>query len=138
MSTTPTTVLDASAVLAFLQAEPGQEAVADALQNQRCVVTAANQAEIIAKALDRGHSMDSMQLILAELDYDVVDCTAADGLLAGALRTHTRSAGLSLGDRLCLAAALRLKATVLTADRPWLALADTLQLDIRCIRPETH
>ena len=42
-----TSVLDASAVLAFLQGEPGQGAVLHALQTQRCVVSAANEAEII-------------------------------------------------------------------------------------------
>lgn len=135
---TSTFVLDASAILAFLQGEPGQDAVADALQNARCLVTAANQAEIVAKALDRGHSMDGIQTILAELAYDVVDITAADGMLAGQLRTHTRSAGLSLGDRLCLASAIRLNAAVLTADRPWLELASALKLDIRSIRPDAH
>lgn len=135
---TPSFVLDASAVLAFLQGEPGQELVAEALQSTSCMVTAANQAEIIAKALDRGHSTDTIQTILAELAYDIVDVTAADGALAGQLRAHTRAAGLSLGDRLCLAAATRLNAVVLTADRPWLALADTLKLDIRSIRPDTH
>lgn len=131
-------VLDASAVLAFLQAEPGHECVATALQSNVCVVTAANQSEIIAKALDRGHSGESIQAILAELTYHVVDITAADGALAGQLRAPTRAAGLSLGDRLCLAVAMRLKAPVLTTDRPWLALAATLNLDIRCIRPDVH
>jgi PIN domain nuclease of toxin-antitoxin system len=121
-------VLDASAILACLHREPGHDLVADALQNATCLVTAANHAEIIAKALDRGHSMA----------YGVVDITAADGTVAGQLRTHTRAAGLSLGDRLCLAVAVRFKAPVLTADRPWLALATTLALDIRCIRPDAH
>jgi PIN domain nuclease of toxin-antitoxin system len=131
-------VLDASAILAFLQGEPGQEAVADALHNTPCVVSAANQAEIIAKALDRGHSAEGIQAILSELAYQVVDATAADGVLAGELRAHTRSAGLSLGDRLCLATAMRLKATVLTADRSWLSLAAALALDIRSLRPDVH
>ena len=49
-------------------------------------------------------------------------------------RTH----GLSLGDRLCLAAAQRLKAQVHTADRVWLDVADALRLDIRCIRPDAN
>ena len=48
------TLLDASAVLAFLQMEPGHDAVRLSLQNEHCVVTAANQAEIIAKAIDKG------------------------------------------------------------------------------------
>jgi len=135
---TPVIVLDASAVLAFLSGEPGQNVVADALQSGQCKVTAANQAEIIAKALDRGHTADSIQAILAHLAYDVMDITAVDGVQAGHLHVHTRTLGLSLGDRLCLAAAMRLGATVLTADRPWLLLAPDLGLDIRSIRPDVH
>jgi len=131
-------VLDASAVLAFLSGEPGQDVVAEALYTGQCKVTAANQAEIIAKALDRGHTGDGIQAILADLAYEVVDITAADGVQAGCLRLHTRALGLSLGDRLCLAVAKRLGAAVLTADRPWLALAADLGLDIRSIRPGTH
>jgi ribonuclease VapC len=133
-----TIVLDASAVIAFLQGEPGGEQVEQALQSERCVVTAANQAEIIAKSLDRGVDAQSIQAILAGLAYTAIDVLAEDGLQAGFLRALTRNAGLSLGDRLCLTVAKRLQAPVLTADRPWLAMATTLGIDIRCIRPDTH
>ena len=95
------TVLDASAVLAFLQAKPGHDTVRLALQNERCVVTAVNQAEIIAKATDKGVEPVALKDILAELAYTVVDVTADDGANAGWLRNHTRSLGLSLGDRIC-------------------------------------
>ena len=103
-----TVVLDASALLAFLQGEPGEEAVAQALQSQRCLVTAANQAEVISRALDRGGEPAVIEQLLSGLGYEVIDCTAADGAQAGWLRTATRAWGLSLGDRLCLAAAQRL------------------------------
>ena len=132
------TVLDASVILAFLQGEPGEDVVQQALQKGHCVVSAANQAEIIAKCLDRGGDPETIQLILKELDYTVIDSTATDGMQAGWTRRETRRAGLSLGDRLCLAAAQRLKARVLTADRPWVAMAPLLGLDIVCIRPEAH
>lgn len=135
---TEATVLDASAIIAFLQGEPGIELVQQALQSGRCLVTAANQAEIIAKSLDRGVSAQSVQSILAELAYAVIDIKAEDGVQAGWMRTQTRKLGLSLGDRLCLAVAQRLKAQVVTADRPWLAMAQPLGLDIRCIRPGSH
>lgn len=132
------TVLDASAVLAFLQAEPGHDVVRLALQNERCIVTAANQAEIIAKATDKG--VDAAQLggLLADLAYTVIDVTANDGAAAGWMRSSTRSVGLSLGDRICLASAKRLNARVLTADRAWLDVATPLGLQIRCIRPVAH
>jgi PIN domain nuclease of toxin-antitoxin system len=132
------TILDASAVLAFLQGEPGEDIVRLALQSDSCVVTAANQAEIIAKIVDRGVDAVVFKTVINQLGYPVIDITAQDGECAGWMRGQTRLIGLSLGDRLCLAVAKRLKAVVLTADRPWLAMAQPLGLDIRCIRPEAH
>jgi ribonuclease VapC len=131
-------LLDASAVLAVLGNEPGAEHVALALHNKRCAVTAANQAEIISKCLDRGATPERLQVLLNTLGYSVLECVAADGQLAGDMRPLTRSLGLSLGDRLCLAVAKRLSLQVLTADRPWLSLQGTLGLDIVCIRPVAH
>ncbi len=130
-------ILDASAVLAYLHGEPGWEIVEAALLHQACAVTAANHAEIIARSLDRGVAPTSVVTMLDTLGYEVLDITAADGQRAGMLRMETRSMGLSLGDRLCFAVALRRGAAVITADRPWLALAKPLGLEICCIRPET-
>ena len=132
------TILDASAVIAFLQREPGHEAVEEALQSDRCVVSTANQSEIISKALDRGVTPDAIVSILAELPYVVLDLKVEDGVQAGLMRLPTRAAGLSLGDRLCLATARRLQARVITADRAWLSVAQALGLDIRCIRDGAH
>jgi PIN domain nuclease of toxin-antitoxin system len=129
------TVLDASAVLACLHREPGGEAVENALLAGDCLVSAANHAEIIARALDRGVAPEAITAILAQLGYQVADVTAADGQAAGLLRGATRSLGLSLGDRLCLALAQRTGARTLTADRPWLQVAEPLGLRIVCIRP---
>ncbi|MCF8169187.1 MAG: type II toxin-antitoxin system VapC family toxin [Rhodoferax sp.] len=134
----PPILLDASAILAFLQGEPGEDTVRRALQASPCWVSAANQAEIISKALDRGGSKETIERILKELQYTVAEVLAEDGAQAGWLRATTRHLGLSLGDRLCLATAQRLKSQVLTADRDWLKLATVLGLDIVCIRPETH
>jgi PIN domain nuclease of toxin-antitoxin system len=132
-------ILDASAVLAWLHGEPGSEAIdALLLASTPCSVTAANHAEIISKALDRGVAPDALRSIVASIGYTVIDTLADDGAAAGWMRPVTRAHGLSLGDRLCLAAAQRLQAQVHTADRPWLLIADALQLDIRCIRPEAN
>jgi PIN domain nuclease of toxin-antitoxin system len=51
-----------------------------------------------------------------------LDVVAFDGelaLRAGALRPSTRSRGLSLDDRACLASAQELGLPVVTADRTW-------------------
>lgn len=131
---TAVTLLDASAVLAFLQGEPGQDVVRLALQSGSCVVTAANQAEIIAKILDRGADPGTVKAVLGALGYAVIDVGAQDGEIAGWMRSQTRAIGLSLGDRLCLAVAQRLNAVVLTADRLWLTVAQPMHLNIQCIR----
>lgn len=109
-----------------------------ALQAEHCLVSAASQAEVIAKCLDRGTDPDAIKTILTGLNYVVIDVTSEDGTQAGLMRLKTRAIGLSLGDRLCMATALRLKANVLTADRPWLAVATVLNLSIECIRPGNH
>jgi ribonuclease VapC len=132
---TSPTVLDASAILAFLQGEPGADIVMSALASETCWVSAANQAEIISKALDHGLELPALHALLKELAYTVVDIKVEDGEAAGAMRTKTRPLGLSLGDRLCLALAQRLKARVLTADQPCLKVAKPLGLNIVSIRP---
>ncbi len=129
-------LIDASAILAYLHDEPGAETVDAALLGTECLVTAANHAEIISRCLDRGVAADVVETLLRELGYRVVELSPADGAQAGLLRPLTRRWGLSLGDRLCLAVARRLRIPVLTADRPWLELAAPLGLDIRCIRPQ--
>lgn len=97
-------LLDASAVLAYLQAESGWEKVEhDLCQSPSCWVTAANQAEIIAKLLDHGVPDAAVSGILADLNYQVLEITPEEGEEAGRLRGGARPSGLSLGDRLCLA-----------------------------------
>lgn len=131
-----TFLLDASAVLAYLHEEAGADDVGAALASAApCLMTAANHAEVVGRCLDRGVAEEVVEPMLAELGYQVLPVTAEDGALAGRLRSLTRTLGLSLGDRLCLASAKRHGGIVLTTDRPWLELAAPLGLDIRCIRP---
>ena len=67
------TLLDASAIIVFLQGEPGAAVVRQALQTGRCVVGAANLAEVIAKSIDRGIAPETIKAILAELSITVID-----------------------------------------------------------------
>jgi PIN domain nuclease of toxin-antitoxin system len=50
------------------------------------------------------------------------------------MRTITDRAGLSLGDRFCLAQARRSGAAALTADRSWRVLAAPLGVEVELIR----
>ena len=67
-----------------------------------------------------------------QLDVHRHDLTAA--LAAGHPRPATRSAGLSLADRACLALAKTLGLPALTADRSWLGVADAVGVGVELIR----
>ena len=125
------TVLDASALLAFLLGEPGAQMVAPLLA-ESCLSTV-NLAEVIGQFERQGRSGAGLaeQLILAGVE--LVPFSVAEAELAAALLPQTRAAGLSLGDRACLALALARGVRVLTADRAWAGVS--LGLTIRFIRP---
>ncbi len=53
---------------------------------------------------------------------------------AGSLRAATASAGLSLGDRFCLALAKRLGVAAYTADKAWCDVAAKVETKVVCIR----
>jgi ribonuclease VapC len=110
-------VLDSSAVLAWIFGEPGRERVADALP--RALLDAVNLAEVTSKLVDHGYVATEIGDALRDLDVTVVAFTEARATEAGLLREETRSAGLSLGDRACLALAIELGVPALAADKRW-------------------
>lgn len=66
-----------------------------------------------------------------------VEHVAPDAALAhdiGMLVPATRAAGLSLGDRACLALARRLGVPALTAERRWAEVAGVAGVEVRLIR----
>lgn len=113
------TVLDASAVLALLQREPGSDVVEGALAD--AVMSVANLAEVLGKAADRGLHVTHQHELLASLGIRFEPVTTEDARSAARIRARddARTPVLSLGDRLCLALAVRLDLPVLTADRAW-------------------
>jgi ribonuclease VapC len=110
-------VLDASALLAAFFNEPGADHVAERMSG--ALLSAANHAEVVAKLVDRGTPREQILEIMGQLDVEVVPVDQAQATTAGLLRDSTRSAGLSLGDRLCLALAISRDAVALTTDRVW-------------------
>lgn len=110
-------VVDASAILALLHDEPGSHEVESNLD--RASLSAVNLAEVLQKSLERGVAPEGLRRDLESLGISIVPFTAEDAVASAELRHDTRHLGLSLGDRACLALALRLSSTVLTADRVW-------------------
>lgn len=110
-------VLDASALLAAMVGERGAQTV-EAHFADACI-SAVNLSEVVAKLAERGVPADSIRESLSDLDLDVRDFDTSQALRAGELRIATRSKGLSLGDRACLALADELNAIALTTDQAW-------------------
>lgn len=129
-------VLDASALLALIHRETGQEVVADAVVES--VISAVNLAEVIGKLAERGVPQDRAKAIALSFGVEVVPLDVDIAAKAGQLRPSTRSAGLSLGDRCCLATAMALGLPALTAEAAWEPLAAALGVDVRNIRPRGH
>ncbi|EQB14876.1 MULTISPECIES: type II toxin-antitoxin system VapC family toxin [Sphingobium] len=110
-------ILDASALLCLLFGEPGAELVEERLAG--ALVSAVNYHEVFAKLVDRGVEADEARAMLAELDIEIVAADRQQADLGGTLRASTRSLGLSLGDRSCLALAQVSNGVAVTADKAW-------------------
>lgn len=123
-------VLDASALLAILNEEPGSGQWADAVAEG--VMSAVNLSEVIARLTELGLLEADVQAMIGPLDLEIAAFDENDAWLAGVLRGTTRAAGLSFGDRACLALGRRLKLPVLTADRAWKSVRAGVQ--VRLIR----
>jgi len=123
-------VLDASAILAFLRREPGSETVQPYLRGGR--VSTVNHAEVLAKAVELGIAQSVAGRLVTDLGIDLIAFDENHAAVAASLRAKTRTLGLSLADRSCLALAIVDSLPVLTADRRWKEAK--LKLDVRVIR----
>lgn len=122
--------LDASALLAFLFAEPGQEHVG-AVLDQSCM-SAVNLAEVASRFARDGHDPGALLARIAGAGIEIVAFLEEDAALVAALSSLTQVQGLSLGDRACLALAIARDIPAMTADRAWTRLE--IAVPIQCIR----
>lgn len=124
------TVLDASALLAFINDEPGGNLVAAHLAD--AVISSVNFSEAVAKLVSRNFPLAEAVRLLGQTEIAVIDFDRSLGEAAGGLIIHTKRQGLSFADRACLALAARENVPVLTGDRAWAGLS--VDVDIRVIR----
>jgi ribonuclease VapC len=122
-------VLDSSAVLAVILDEPGAEVVR-ALTSSAKVISAVNFEDVRTKLIDRGLRPHEALEAISRMRLQVEAFTDADAVMASDLRTDTKEAGLSLGDRACLALGKRLNAVVVTADRVWKDLQVRVRVEL--------
>ena len=115
----------------MLLAEPGDQIVRAALPLAE--MSTVNLSEVVAR-LVRDHPESAVRSAIDKVDLRVRDLDEWLAIDAGIMARITRTAGLSLGDRCCLALGKRLACPVLTADRAWTAIADAIGVDVRLIR----
>jgi PIN domain nuclease of toxin-antitoxin system len=111
-------VLDASALLAVLNREPGAEKLTPQLLSAATSSTV-NLAEVQSKLVSRGIKPDQAWEATISPIREAAVFTDEQAKIAGSLIAQTSVFGLSLGDRACLALGIALKAPVYTADRSW-------------------
>lgn len=121
-------VLDASAVLALAFDEPGADKVIAALS--RAAISTVNLSEVATKLIEKGFAADEARIWLGALRLRVMPFDQDQAWKAAMLRDATRSKGLSLGDRACLALAATLEAPALTTDRAWQDVAAGCRIDL--------
>jgi len=127
-------VLDASALLAFVYDEAGADRVQAALKIGAMASTV-NWAESVSRMADRGQPVDEAvhhlrSLIQESGTIELVPFTESHAREAARLRPITRSLGLSLADRACLALGRLHRVPVLTTDRAWRSLHISVKIDV--------
>lgn len=110
-------IIDSSVILAVLREERGDKSAAEFALD--ATMSSVNLAEVVAKCIERNLSPEAAisfitgrNITVADFDYDLA-------VMAGRLQSIAPKGALSLGDRACIATAIRMGGTVVTADRIW-------------------
>lgn len=122
-------VLDASALLALLNDEPGTDQLTAEVLN-RAFCSTVNLAEVHSKLVREGvPAAEAWESTMSSI-REAVPFTLEQARMAGNLVMETRALGLSLGDRACIACGLALRAPIFTADKSWMKLKLDVQIHV--------
>jgi len=121
-------LLDASALLAAIHDESGGESVQQRIEES--AVSSVNWSEVLQKLQRADANTQEIATALQALGLEVVAFNEEDARIAAELWPMTKTLGLSLADRACLAAGQRLKVVVVTADKAWKALENEQPIEL--------
>ncbi len=127
-------VMDASALLALMQGEKGSNVVDQLIQEQECIASSVNMAEVGTKLITKGLAPAQLTRTLKELNVQSIDFDLEQATLCASLRLSTKHVGLSLGDRACLALTQLVKGTAVTGDSAWSDVAAAVDVKVLMIR----
>ena len=121
-------VLDSSAILAVIFAEPGADKVAD--KTRGALLSTVNLVEVQTRLILRGSDPDFAWRGIQKLNYEICPLDEEQARIAGEMIGKTKPLGLSLGDRACLALAIQRKGKVYTTDRAWTSLSLGIEIEV--------
>jgi PIN domain nuclease of toxin-antitoxin system len=113
-------VLDTSVIMAILLGEYGQDVAARLAPGS--ILSSVNLAEISTKCIEKAVPPQIARKYIRDSNIEVVGFDADLAILTGDLFKTAKKGVLSLGDRACIATAISLDATAVTADRVWTTL----------------
>ena len=122
-------VLDASAILAIINQEPGHEKLTPEALSEAVACTV-NLAEVQAKLVSRGWTPSDAWDDATSPIQEAIAFTAEHAQRSGDLALQSKRLGLSLGDRACLAVAVTLHCPVYTTDKLWKELKTTIKIHL--------
>lgn len=102
--------------------------------SEGAMMSTVNVAEVVTKLAEDGMDEGSIPRSIGVFGIDLQPFGEADALAAGLLRPATQAFGLSLGDRACLALAMKSGLPALTGDRAWRDLPRLLDIEIEVFR----
>ena len=126
----PDYVLDASAILALLQNEPGADYVRARVERTNSIISAVNLAEVGYKMVEHGLSGAQVRETMIEFGVEVRPFDAEQAMILADLYVPTKNLGLSLADRACLALAQLMGLPALTADHAWRDVDPDIEIEL--------
>lgn len=130
-------IIDASALIALLNEEPGSEIVAEHISE--ATISAINLGEVAQYHLRSFSNLEAFKAVMTALELEVLSVDDQQAYEAARIRTASIQRGkkgsqLSQADTICLAAAKLNDWTILTADKEWKTIADKEGIAIKLIR----
>lgn len=114
-------MLDSSAVIAVLRREPGAAIVERYLSD--ALISAVTLQEIVKVLLSDGALQDVAHAMIDPLNLNVAAHEVDDAWAAALLWKATKSKGSGLGDRTCMALAIKEGVPAVTTDKAWAELS---------------